>query len=145
MEAQLLKDFEARLKSKIFSFQLRTVNLPKAFEDAIQETEVKKQDVRVAQAEQNSTRVSLETQLMQAQRRTKVKANKASGFPQSVMLENKADIEQFTATREKAADSYAAVMGQLDSNQQELLDYMKVRALRDHPSEKSLIGLKMPH
>lgn len=145
MEKQLLEDFTAKLFSTVFSFQLRTVDLPKLFEDAIQETEVKKQDVRVAEAEQNSTRVSLQTQLMQAQRRTKVKANKASGFAQSVMLENKADIQQFTATQEKAADSYAAVMGQLDSNQQDLLDYMKVRALRDHPSEKSLIGLNMPH
>lgn len=145
MEAQLLKDFEARLFSTVFSFQLRQVGLPKAFEDAIQETEVKKQDVRVAQAEQNSTRVSLATQLMQAQRRTKVKANKATGLAQSVMLENAADIKQFTATQEKAADSFHAVLGQLDDNQQDLLDYMEVRALRDHPSGKSLIGLSMPH
>lgn len=145
MEAQLLQDFKARLYSTVFSFQLRTVDLPKAFEDAIQDTEVMKQDVRVAEAEQNSTRVSLATQLMQAQRRTKVKANKASGLSQSVMLDNTADINQFTATQEKAADSYAAVMEQLDENQQDLLDYMEVRALRDHPSEKTLIGLAMPH
>lgn len=145
MEKQLLQDFQDKLFSSVFSFQLRTVGLPKPFEDAIQETEVKKQDVRVAQAEQNSTRVQLETQLMQAKRRTKVKANRATGLAQSVMLANKADITQFTATQEKAADSYSAVMGQLDDNQQELLDYMEVRALRDHPSEKSLIGLAMPH
>lgn len=145
MEAQLLKDFKARLFSTVFSFQLRTVGLPKPFEDAIQETEVKKQDVRVAQAEQNSTRVQLQTQLMQAKRRTQVKANKASGFAQSVILANSADIKQFTATQEKAADSYAAVMKQLDENAVDLLDYMEVRALRDHPSEKSLIGITMPH
>jgi len=145
MEKQLLQDFKEKLFSTVFSFQLRTVGLPKAFEDAIQETEVKKQNVRVASAEQNSTRVQLETQLMQAKRRTQVKANRATGVAESVMLANKADIAQFTATQEKAADSYSAVMAQLDDNHQELLDYMEVRALRDHPSEKSLIGLSMPH
>lgn len=76
MEKKLLDDFQGRLFSHIFSFQLRTVSLPQDFEDAIQETEVMKQDVRVAQAEQNSTRVSLETQLMQATRRTQVRANR---------------------------------------------------------------------
>jgi len=145
MEKQLMKDYQDRLFSTVFSFQLRTVGLPKPFEDAIQETEVKKQDVRVALAEQNSTKVQLETQLMQATRRTKVKANRATGLAESVMLANKADITQFVSTQEKAADSYSAVLDQLDDKQQELLDYMKVRALRDHPSEKSLIGLAMPH
>jgi len=144
MERQLLQDYQERLFSSIFSFQLRRVGLPKAFEDAIQETEVKRQDVRVAEAEQNSTRVTLQTQLMQAQRRTKVKAERATGFAESLMLENRADIKQLLVTQEKAADSYAAVLHQLDDNQQELLDYMEVRALRDHPSDKSVIGLTMP-
>merc|ERR1719316_452072 len=103
MEKLLKEDFEQRLYATIFSFQLRAVGLPNEFEEAIQKTEVKKQDVHVAEAEQQAIKVALETELMKAQRRTKVKANKAEGFAQSVMLENAADIEQFTATQEKAA------------------------------------------
>merc|ERR1719316_1589056 len=140
MEKLLKADFEERLYATIFSFQLRSDGLPDEFEKAIQKTEVKKQDVHVAEAEQQSTKVALETQLMQAQRRTKVKANKAEGFAQSVMLENAADIEQFTATQEKAAESYKLVAKELDNKENELLAYVQSRVVRDHLSDKVTLG-----
>mmetsp|Transcript_20628 Transcript_20628/g.59754 ORF Transcript_20628/g.59754 Transcript_20628/m.59754 type:complete len:333 (-) Transcript_20628:1-999(-) len=141
MEEKMVKDFEERLFATIFSFQLRTVGLPQAFEDAIQETEVKKQDVLVAMAEQNATRVSVETELMQAERRTRVTMNRAEGEAESVLLANAADIAQFKATQMKSADSYAALLGKLDSKKDDLLEYVEVRALRDHPSAKTVIGM----
>merc|ERR1712137_1043994 len=73
-----------------------------------------KQDMQVAKAEQESTKVALATELMKAKRRTKVRANKADAFAQSTMLANRADIEQYTLTQHKAADSYAMVMNALD-------------------------------
>ena len=81
---------------------------------------------------------------MQAQRRTKVMANKASGQAQSVMLANKADITQFLSTQEKSADSYSGVLASLDGNEREMLSYMQARVLRDHPGEKTMIGLQVP-
>jgi len=144
MEKQLKSDFESRLYATIFSFQLRSVGLPDEFEKAIQKTEVMKQDVQVAQAEQISNKVSLETQLMQANRRVKVKANVAEGFAQSVMLQNTADIEQFKATQEKAAESYKSVLKNLDDKEGELLAYVQSRVLRDHISDKVTLGLSLP-
>jgi len=144
MEKLLKSDFEAKLYATIFSFQFRSVTLPDAFEDAIQQTQVKKQDMDVAQAEQQSIKVGLETELMQAQRRVKVKANNAEGFAESVMLENSADISQFKATQEKAADSYKAVLSQLDDKESQLLQYVQSRVLRDHTSDKVTQGLTLP-
>jgi len=144
MEKLLKADFEEKLYATIFSFQLRSVGLPDEFEKAIQMTEVKKQDVHVAEAEQQSTKVALETQLMQANRRVKVKANKADGFAQSVMLENAADITQFKATQEKAAESYKGVLKELDNKENELLAYVQSRVLRDHDSNKVTLGLTLP-
>jgi len=144
MEELLRQDFERRLYSTIFSFQLRSVGLPAEFEEAIQETEVMKQDLKVAMMEQNSTRVSLQTSLMQAERRTRVMANKASGQAQSIMLANTADISQFLSTQEKSADSYSGVLKSLDSNEREMLSYMQARVLRDHPGDKTMIGLQVP-
>ncbi|CAK0837042.1 unnamed protein product, partial [Prorocentrum cordatum] len=144
MEELLRQDFERRLYSTIFSFQLRSVGLPAEFEEAIQETEVMKQDLKVAMMEQNSTRVALQTQLMQAQRRTRVMANRASGQAQSIMLANKADISQYLSTQEKSADSYSGILSSLDSNEKEMLSYMQARVLRDHPGDKTMIGLQVP-
>jgi hypothetical protein len=144
MEEKLRSDFENQLYATIFSFQLRAVGLPKNFEKAIQMTEVKKQDVHVAEAEQQSTRVALETSLMQAQRRVKVKNNKGDAYAQAVMLANDADIKQFVAMQEKTADSYGGVLKALDSKEANLLGYVEQRALRDHPSEKTTLGLSLP-
>jgi regulator of protease activity HflC (stomatin/prohibitin superfamily) len=144
MEKVLKKDFQDKLYATIFSFQLRSVGLPDEFEKAIQLTEVKKQDVQVAEAEQLSTKVALDTELMKAKRRTKVKANKAEGFAESVMLENKADIEQYIATQEKAASSYKGILKELDNKENELLAYVQARVLRDHLSDKITLGLTLP-
>eukprot|EP00929_Paragymnodinium_shiwhaense_P007898 TRINITY_DN111820_c0_g1_i1.p1 TRINITY_DN111820_c0_g1~~TRINITY_DN111820_c0_g1_i1.p1 ORF type:complete len:348 (-),score=69.16 TRINITY_DN111820_c0_g1_i1:40-1083(-) len=144
MEEALRTIFESQLFATIFSFQLRAVGLPDDFEKAIQLTEVKKQDVHVAEAEQNTTRVALETELMQAIRRTKVTWNNAEAYAQSVMLQNAADIEAFTVGQEKAADSYGQVLEKLDSKETELLKYVQTRVLREHPGDKTTIGLNMP-
>jgi regulator of protease activity HflC (stomatin/prohibitin superfamily) len=144
MEKILKADFEEKLYATIFSFQLRAVGLPDEFEKAIQQTEMKKQDVHVAEAEQKAQTVSLQTQLMQAERRVKVKANNAEGYAQSVMLENTADIEQFTQTQEKVADSYKGVLKGLDDKENELLAYVQARMLRDHLSDKVTVGLTLP-
>lgn len=144
MEAVLLEEFESKLFSTIFSFQLRSVGLPPDFEEAIQQTEVMRQDVQVAEMEQNSTRVQLETELMQAIRRTKIVANRAEGQAESIMLANKADIAQYLATQQKSADSYAGVLKNLDGDERDMLSYMQARVLRDHPGEKTMVGLKVP-
>lgn len=143
MEALLVKDFEDQLFSHIFSFQLRSVGLPPEFEDSIQETEVMKQELSVALAEQNSTRVSLETQLMQAQRRVLVAANRGEAEASAVLLANAADIAQYNATQQKSADGYVGILQELGSKEAEMLAYMETRVLRDHPGEKTVVGLDL--
>lgn len=142
METQLSEDFNGRLHATIFSFQLRSVELPQEFEEAIQRTEVMKQDIRAASAEQNSTIISLETDLMMAQRRTKVAQAKGEGVAKSIMLTNLADIAQFNATQRLSAESYSQVMKSLDSNEKDLMAYMKASILRDHPSKSTVLGLR---
>lgn len=144
MEALLKKDFNEQLHANVFSFQLRTVALPGEFESAIQETEVKRQDLKVAEAEQNSTRVSLETDLMQAKKRTQVKANQGEAEASAVMLENSADITQYLASQRRSADSYEGVLKELDSKEADMLAYMQARVLRDHPGGKTVVGLDLP-
>lgn len=143
MEALLKRDFAAFLYSNIFSFQLRSVGLPPPFEDAIQETEVQKQDLEVAEAEQKSQKVSMETQLMQATRRVKVIDNQAEAQAKTLLLNNDADITQYLAAQQWGADSYKAISADLGSNETALLAYMQARVLRDHPSDKSVIGLSL--
>jgi len=144
MEQKLRKDFQDGLFSTVFSFQLRSVSLPAQFEKAIQRTEVQKQDLHVAKAEQQSTNVSLQTKLMQATRRVKIRKNKGEAYSQSKMLANAADVKQYVTAQEKIADSYSDVLRALDSKEDNLLAYVQARALRDHRSDKTTLGLSLP-
>jgi hypothetical protein len=53
--------------SYIQFLQLRSVDLPNPFEDAIQESEVKKQDIKKAEAELNKVRVEVDTRIKSAE------------------------------------------------------------------------------
>ena len=68
-------DFQVNL-DKIFSqicyaniqfLQLRSVDLPNLFEESIQLSEVKKQDIQKAQAELNKVRVEVDTRIKAAE------------------------------------------------------------------------------
>ena len=55
-----------KFHSYVEFFQLRKVDLPQDFEDAIQLTEVQKQDIQKAYAEKNQTVIQLQTTTIQA-------------------------------------------------------------------------------
>jgi hypothetical protein len=47
--------------------QLRSVDLPDPFENAIQESEVKKQDIKKAEAELNKVKIEVDTKIKAAE------------------------------------------------------------------------------
>ena len=67
MEESLNLEFEAKCDASIEFFQLKDVDLPDRFEAAISLTEVHKQDIHKAEAENNKTFIELETRRMMAE------------------------------------------------------------------------------
>lgn len=63
----LNEGFNRMCYSYIQFLQLRSVDLPNAFEDAIQESEVKKQDIKKAEAELNKVKVEVDTRIKSAE------------------------------------------------------------------------------
>ena len=66
MQEGLNKHYETQCFSTIDFFQLRGVDLPDKFENAIQLTEVKKQEIQRANAEKSKTLIELQTLKMSA-------------------------------------------------------------------------------
>jgi hypothetical protein len=66
-QVNLDKAFSAICFANIQFLQLRSVDLPTLFEQSIQESEVKKQDIQKAQAEQNKVRVEVDTRIKSAE------------------------------------------------------------------------------
>lgn len=141
MHEVLRNHFKDHVFADVPFFQLRSVHLPTAFEDAIQETQVRQQDIQIAEAEQQSKKVQFATKVIQAEQQVKVMNNQADAEAQRVLLNNKAFCKQYALTQEKQVESLKVVMKASGWSGDELLDYLAVRAIRDHPAEKMTIGV----
>lgn len=141
MEASLRKKFKEHAFCDVPLFQFQSVTLPKEFEGAIKQTQVAEQQIKRVYAEQHARVVEFETLVIQAQRNLQIRLQQANGAVESIRLENDAYISAFNATQMKTSDAFAEVLDAFGGDTDSLLEYMKVRALRDHASDKTMIGI----
>merc|ERR1712032_1106833 len=141
MEDELKETFVATAFSSVPFFQLRSVSLPSEFEQAIQETEVKEQDIATATAENSTRSVEMDTQILQAQQTAAQIAINANASAQQTMLEVQAYVQQFNLSQTLQADSFEPLFEKLGRNESLLLEYMRMRALREHPDHLSIVNL----
>lgn len=141
MEQELVSSFGTQAYSSVPFFQLRSVSLPHDFEQAIQTTEVKKQDIQTAQAEMQNKEVDMMTQVLQAQQQALAIGFSAEAQAQTTILNAEAYCTQFRLTQELQAKSFAPIYEQLGKNATLLAEYMQTRALRDHPDHLSVVGM----
>mmetsp|Transcript_51055 Transcript_51055/g.150530 ORF Transcript_51055/g.150530 Transcript_51055/m.150530 type:complete len:298 (+) Transcript_51055:118-1011(+) len=122
-------------------FQLRTVHLPKAFEDAIKETQVKQQETQIAALEQKTKRVSFQTKVLRAEQAVKVLHNQAVGETASILAQNDAYCKQYNVTQQLQAEALSTLMGTAGWTSKQLLDYLRIRVLREHPADRTTVTM----
>ncbi|CAJ1422692.1 unnamed protein product [Effrenium voratum] len=61
---------------------------------------------------------------------------------ESIALSNAAAIQSLNATQLLAATAFGEILDLFQGDAAKLLKYMKVRAMRDHPSEHSVLGIR---
>jgi len=128
--------------SNIVFLQLRSVDLPDPFENAIQESEVKKQDIQKANAEYNKVKIELDTLIQSAQYQKNITINIAEGNAQSILRQNEADVQTLSRIQNLLADgyviyfsndiklfSYKNIKDRINLTNLELLTYIKVKFL----------------
>lgn len=141
MESELSSHFNDELYARVAFFQLRSVSLPKAFEKAIQETEVAKQSIQTATAEKGNKEVQMHTAVLQAQQQSKSIGLNANATAQSTLLQAKAYVAQFNTSQTLQAESFRGILDKFGGNGSLLLEYMRVRAMRDHPNELMVVNM----
>lgn len=142
MESSLKDVFTRYAYASIPFFQLRSVKLPPQFENAIQDTEVKKQDNYTATAEWTQMEVQMQTKVLLAEQQAITIGVQADATAQSTMLNVKAYVKQFNLSQALQAQSFAPLYKEsLNSSEKLLLEYMSTRAMRDHPDHLSVIGM----
>mmetsp|Transcript_57759 Transcript_57759/g.122871 ORF Transcript_57759/g.122871 Transcript_57759/m.122871 type:complete len:336 (+) Transcript_57759:154-1161(+) len=142
MEMELKDSFNELANTNIPFFQLRSVELPADFESAIQDTEVKKQDIQTAEAERQNQEVSMQTKVLQAQQKAQEIALQAAADSESIELQAEAYVKQFTLSQNLQAASLQPIFNtHLQKKESDFLDYLQVRTLRNHPDSQSVVNL----
>lgn len=141
MHSMLDKHFRQHAFSEVPFFQLRTVHLPPEFEEAIKDTQVKQQEIQIATLEQKTKRVQFQTNVIKAEQAVKVMNNQADAEAASILAQNKAYCEQYKISQNLQSEALQKLMGAAGWDSKQLLEYLRIRAVREHPSDKTTIRL----
>jgi len=141
MHSVLETHFRQHAFAEVPFFQLRTVHLPDDFEAAIQETQVKQQEIQIASAEQSQNKVSFETTVLQAEQAVRVMKNQGEAEAQAIMTQNDAFCRQYSVTQSLQSEALSKLMKAANWKPKQLLEYLKIRAVREHPAEHTTIRI----
>jgi regulator of protease activity HflC (stomatin/prohibitin superfamily) len=141
MESQMNNVLNSTLYSSIRFFQLKDVDLPDDFENAIQMTEVKKQDIEKAKAEKSKVEVEIETKLQKAQQNVQIILNQAQGQANSITSANQADVKSYNYTEWNIVEGYANLKIEANITNQGLLDYIKSTIIDNYQGDHLVISL----
>lgn len=106
---------------------IRNVDLPALFEQAIQESEVKKQEIQKATAELNKITVEVDTLVKSAFIQKNVTVNIAEGEAESIIKQNDANVLSFTKKQTSQTEAYSKLKKNLNMNNSELLKFIKAK------------------
>lgn len=141
MHNRLNGHFKKHAFAEIPFFQLRTVHLPADFENSIRETQVKQQDIQIARLQQQTRRITYKTEVLRAEQAVKALKNKATAEAKSIELNNDAYCKQYTLTQQLQSEALSKVGKASGWTGDELLEYIRIRAVRDHPSNGTVVSI----
>ena len=141
MQKELNSTFADQCFATVDYFQLKSIDLPDPYERAIQETEVKRQDIHRAAAEKMRIQIELETKVKQAEIASNVNINQAQGQASVLLQSNFATSESFYKIQYQQAFSLAEVKTALGLTTDQLLQYLRAKILKEYPESKMIIGM----
>ena len=142
-QKELNEIFEQLCYSNIVFLQLRSVDLPNLFEESIQESEVKKQDILRAKAEQNKIIIEVDTKIKAAEYQKDVIINMAEGEAEAIYKQNKADVESLMKMQETQVQVYKNLKNTLSLSNDKLLNLMKSKIIKGYNGEDNGLILNM--
>ena len=143
---ELNLQFDKICFSNIQFLQLRSVNLPNLFEQSIQESEVKKQDIQKAQAEQNKVKIEIDTKIKAAEYQKNVIINKAEGEAQAIIKQNEAYVDALLKTQNTQTQAFKNLKDNLHLTNENLLDFMKTKMIKEYNGNNDItLNIEKPN
>lgn len=142
MQKSLNETFSQFCFATVDYFQLKSIDLPDKYEVAIQETEVKRQDIHKAEAEKMKMQIELETKIKQAEISSNININKAQGQASVLVQSNAATAESFYKIQHEQARALSEVKAALRLTNTGLNQYLRAKLLKEYPEDRMIIGIE---
>ena len=127
---------------EVVFFQLRSIDLPDAYEQAIEQTEVTKQGILRADALRNKNKIVQETYVEQAKIAQNITINQAKGKAMAKMLKANATADTFLNITRSQAESYATLKSNLTLTNSDLIQYLQVNLIQNYPDGNLIISIQ---
>lgn len=141
MKETLSNHFNLHGFAEIPMFQLRAYHLPQQFEDAISETLSAQQNIITTEQLQKSKVVQFNTRVMQAEKKLEAKVTQAAGEASAIEKQNEAFNTQYKLTQDLLVEALVGIQQTTSWSTQQLLEYLKLKAVRSHPAGKTTIRI----
>jgi hypothetical protein len=135
------KIFSKVCGANIQFLQLRSVDLPNLFEEAIQESEVKKQDIKKAEAELNKVTVEVDTRIKSAQFQKSVAINIAEGDASAMIQQNQANVDSLVQVQNSQSRAYRKLKENLELNNPDLLSFIKTKLVKNYDGNNIVLNI----
>jgi len=141
LQTALMDHFEAIGYATIIILQLNSVRLPQEFEHAITASQVANRDINISLQEREANLVNFETAILRAEKRVEVVNNRAAAEAQSIEAVNEGYCKQYNVTQDLQSTALAALMTSAGWTPTQLLEYLKIRTVRERPSQRTTVQM----
>ena len=118
--------------------------MPNLFEEAIQESEVKKQDIKKAEAELNKVTVEVDTKIKSAKFQKAVAMNIAEGEASAMIQQNQANVDSLIRVQNSQSHAYKNLKQNLGMSNDDLIDFIKTKVIKNYEGKNLAMNINSP-
>jgi len=115
--------------------------LPNQFENAIDQTEIARQNIITSRAQKENVAIELQTNVNQAEISRDVIVNKAEAEANSNTRQNLAQMQSFFDVEKQRADAYAGLKTNLGLENEQLIDYIQAQVISDYKQDDLIVSI----
>jgi len=139
----LIQDLDAMFADVVY-FQLREIDLPDEFEEALKQVQIAQQQYQIALYEQEATIIRAQTQIIEAQAEANITVVLAEADAEAYLINMEAQAEALNITLTAERLAYYAMGQELNLTSSELLALLWIMAIQEHDDSLLIIGTDTP-
>ncbi|MFX0125426.1 MAG: SPFH domain-containing protein [Candidatus Hodarchaeota archaeon] len=143
MSEYLVQDIDAMFADVVY-FQLREIDLPDEFEEALKQVQIAQQQYQIALYEQEAAIIRAQTQIIEAQAMANITIVLAEADAEAYVINMEAQAQALNITLTAERMAYYAIGQQLNLTSSELLALLWIMAIQDHDDSMLIIGVDTP-